>query len=70
MRPMAEAPRDETWVVLFWRDGLEPRARAGFWCTGEDADWYESEASSGSLTAFWGEPIGWLPMPQGSVYRA
>jgi hypothetical protein len=58
-RDIATAPKDETWCIL-WFDG-EPKA--GFWSTGEDPDWYASEASSSSLTAFGDYPTRWLPLP-------
>lgn len=66
MKPMADAPRNETWVLLLWEVDGEPKAAAGFWSnTGEDGrgDWYDSEAASHALTDFWGEPMGWLPLP-------
>lgn len=63
MKPMADAPRDETWVLLFWEADGEPKAAAGFWSDTDRSDWYGSEAASHSLTCFWGEPMGWMPLP-------
>jgi hypothetical protein len=69
LRPMADAPRDESWVVLHFPPNPGPVRwpesgwAVGFWSTGEDPDWYESEISGNSMTKLYGAPDGWLPLP-------
>lgn len=60
-QPIETAPRDESWVILYGDYMGEPRAVLGFWGYGED--WFDSEAASGSLTAFGWRPTHWMPLP-------
>jgi hypothetical protein len=65
-RPIAEAPKDESWLLLLFPDDAadpEPRVRSGFWSI-EHQDWYDSEAAGNSLTELMGcPPTDWAPIP-------
>jgi hypothetical protein len=64
------APKDETFVLLYFPPGMEPwQAEAdgmvlGFWSE-EYADWFHSEAAGNSLTARGAaQPTHWMPLPE------
>ncbi len=66
-QPIETAPKDETWVILYFAEGCPWQAEANgmvfaFWSTGEDPDWYDSEAASNSLTEHY-KPTHWMPLP-------
>lgn len=77
MRPMNEAPKDGTailiratdpvyaehgWVIAFW-SGEKTGDTAP-----EDAGWYRSEADSSGhrLFQYGDRPLGWMPLPEAS----
>jgi hypothetical protein len=55
-QPIATAPRDESWLLLYADIFGEPSVHAGFWSEG---DWYDSEAASKPLRDVWAEPTHW-----------
>jgi hypothetical protein len=62
-QPIESAPRDETWLLLYWGDEQPWQVEAngmalGFWSI-EGADWFDSEAASNPLLA----PTHWMPLP-------
>lgn len=59
------APKDGEHVLLYFPDGYWADDRdisVGFWGVGDD--WFDSEASSGSMTAFGSYPSHWMPLPE------
>ena len=60
LQPIETAPKDETWIMLFGDLYGEPHGHVGFWSE-DDADWFDSEAASKSLTAFGWKPTHWCP---------
>jgi len=64
-QPIETAPKDETWVLLFFGDGpWPPEANGidiGFWSE-EYGDWFDSEAAGNSLTEH-SKPTHWQPLP-------
>lgn len=59
-QPIETAPKNETWIILFGDLYGEPHGHVGFWSE-DDADWFDSEAASKSLTAFGWKPTHWCP---------
>jgi hypothetical protein len=59
-QPIATAPTDGTFVLLYFPGEEEGRYRVGFW--GDPPDWYESECSSHAMTEFGREPTHWKPL--------
>lgn len=64
---MSEAPKDGT-AILVHTTEAEHGWTIAFWAGPEtggaeehDKGWYESECSSNSI---FGEPLGWLPLPE------
>jgi hypothetical protein len=63
-RPIATAPKDYTWILLWFVDQSgppEPQVVAGFWSV-DSVDWFDSEAASLSLTELRGPPTHWAPL--------
>lgn len=64
-KPIDTAPKDETWVILLFKDDAaapEPVVRSAFWSE-EYSNWYDSEAAGRTLVENYGPPIGWIPIP-------
>ena len=61
-RPIATAPKDGTWLLLFTPDATEPRIYVGAWAEFEnyDACWVENYCDD-PLPA---EPSHWMPLPE------
>lgn len=66
-KPIETAPRDETWVLLYFPDGHwladGCKVALGFWNTGDDPDWYAHECDSKPLSAFESVPTHWMDIP-------
>jgi hypothetical protein len=62
-RPIETAPKDETWVLLYFPGGDETKCKTGFWSEGS-VDWYGSESDSHSMTDFFDQPTHWMPLPE------
>ena len=66
-RHIESAPKDETWVMLFFPEPHRPwQAEAGgivlgFWSS-EFAAWFASEAANNALNEHY-EPSHWMPLP-------
>jgi hypothetical protein len=67
-RPIATAPKDETFVLLYFPDMNRPwQAEAdgrviGFWSE-KYREWYHSEAAGNSLSEY-AHPTHWMPLPE------
>lgn len=58
-QPIETAPRDETWIELWWPD-TEAKVHAGFWSNTGPNDWYRSEADSHPMRDYFdGQPTHW-----------
>lgn len=63
--PIASAPEDGTWVLLYADVDGEPDVRAGFWggFEGEEKSWSASECHSHDLKGQGFVPTYWMPLP-------
>lgn len=61
-QPIDTAPRDETFVLLYFPDA-ESGWKVGFWSE-KYQNWYESECSSHALTDWDDRPTHWAPLPK------
>lgn len=58
-QPIETAPIGD-FILIYGEDAGEPRVYAAFY---DDDDWFDSEASSKSLTSFGWFPTHWMPLP-------
>ena len=61
-QPIETAPKDETWILLWFPLGDETKCKIGFWSE-QYADWFDSEAASHSITSWGVSPTHWMLLP-------